>query len=101
MYHYLLCAHQYNTSPNPDNDEEITEWLAQHDATDLSLKSVKDVRVKKRQHKDLESSTIRIASEDMEQLKQLAAEHGAGHTTIARMLLHRELKDPRPLAHHQ
>ncbi len=84
---------------NPDNDEEVAEWFAQHDATDLSLESVAEVRVKKRQHKDLESLTIRIASEDMEQLKQLAEEYGVGHTTIARMLLHRELKDPRPLAH--
>lgn len=84
---------------NPDNDEEVAEWLAQHDATDLSLEAVKEVRVKKRQYKDLESLTIRIAAEDMEQLKQLAEEYGVGHTTIARMLLHRELKDPRPLAH--
>ena len=84
---------------NPDNDEEVAEWFAQHDATDFSLESVEDVRVKKRQHKGLESLTIRIASEDMEQLKQLAEEYGVGHTTIARMLLHRELKDPRPLAH--
>ena len=84
---------------NPDNDEEVAEWFAQHDATDLSLESVEEVRVKKRQHQDLESLTIRIASDDMEQLKQLAEEYGVGHTTIARMLLHRELKDPRPLAH--
>ncbi len=85
---------------NPDNDEQVTEWFAQHDATDLSLEVVDAVHVTKRPHKDLESLTIRIASEDMDQLKQLAEEYGVGHTTIARMLLHRELKDPRPLAHH-
>ena len=91
---------EYKSLPfNPDNDEDVAEWFAQHDATDLSLESVEEVRVKKRQHQDLESLTIRIASDDMEQLKQLAEEYGVGHTTIARMLLHRELKDPRPLAH--
>lgn len=84
---------------NPDNDEQVAEWLTHHDATTLSLELVDKVHVTKRRHKDLESLTIRIASEDMEQLKQLAKEYGVGLTTIARMLLHRALKDPRPLAH--
>jgi predicted DNA binding CopG/RHH family protein len=85
---------------NPNSDAEVAEWFAQHDATDLSLEAVEGVHVKTRRHKDLESLTIRIASEDMDQLKHLAEEYGVGHTTIARMLLHRELKDPRPLANH-
>ena len=85
---------------NSDNDEEVAAWFGQHDATDLHLEVVEGVRVKKRSHKDLESLTIRIVSEDMEQLKQLAEEYGVGYTTMARMLLHRELKDPRPLSNH-
>lgn len=83
---------------NPDNDEDVAEWFAHHDATDLSLESVEEVRVKKHSPTGLESLTIRIASEDMDQLKRLAKEYGVGYTTIARMLLHRELRDPRPLA---
>ena len=83
---------------NPDNDEQVAEWFTQHDATELSLEPVDEVHVTKRPHKDLESLTIRIAAEDMEQLKHLAEEYGVGLTTIARMLLHRELKDPRLLA---
>lgn len=84
---------------NPDNDEEVATWFAQHDATELRLEPVDGGRVKTRQNKDLESLTIRLAPEDMEQLKPLAEEYGVGHTTMARMLVHRELQDPRPLAH--
>ena len=70
---------------NPPSDAEAAECIAQHDATDLSLETVEGVHVKTRRHKDLESLTIRIASEDMNQLKHLAEEYGVGYTTIARM----------------
>ncbi len=53
---------------------------------------------KDQRHKDLESLTIRITAEDMDQLKHLAEEYGVGHTTIAQ--IHRELNDLRPLANH-
>lgn len=76
---------------NSDNDDEATIWFDVHGTADLPEKSV-NVTVR-RKSKELQSLTLRIDLEDMKQLKKLADEAGVGHTTMARMLLHRELKN--------
>ncbi|MCL6441904.1 MAG: BrnA antitoxin family protein [Alicyclobacillus sp.] len=77
---------------DPDNDEAVAEWFATHDATELETERVTNVKVRRRREKELEPLTLRIDPEDMKQLKKLAHEAGVGYTTMARMILHRELK---------
>lgn len=80
---------------DPDNDNEVAEWFTHHDVTELSTEPVK-VMVKKRKRESdsvpSESLTIRIAPEDMEELKKMAEENGIGHTTMARIILHRGIR---------
>lgn len=76
---------------NPDDDDEVAAWFDTHSTTDVPGKRVK-VHVN-RKAKELQPITFRIDAEDMEQLKKLAAEAGVGYTTMARILLRRELKN--------
>ena len=79
---------------NPDNDDEVAAWFDNHSTADLPGEPVKAKVNVNRKVKELQPLTLRIESEDMEQLKKLADEAGVGYTTMARMLLHRELKNP-------
>ena len=78
---------------DPDHDESVAEWFATHDATDVKTERVTDVKVRRRE-KELEPLTLRIDPDDMKQLKKIANEVGVGYTTMARILLHRELNNP-------
>lgn len=85
---------QNNFPFNPDNDDEVAAWFDTHGTAELPGEQVK-VRVNvNRKVKELQPLTLRIDSEDMEQLRKLADEAGVGYTTMARILLHRELKNP-------
>ena len=77
---------------NPDNDDEVAAWFDKHSTTDLPGEPVK-VNLN-RKGRELQPLTLRIDPEDMDQLRKLAEEAGIGYTTMARMLLHRELKNP-------
>lgn len=79
---------------NPDNDDEVAAWFDHHSTTDLPGEPVKVKVNVNRKAKELQPLTLRIDPEDMEQLKKLADDAGVGHTTMARILLHRELKNP-------
>lgn len=76
---------------DPNNDDEVAAWFDTHSSTELPGERVQNVTVKRRS-KDLQTLTIRIDANDMEQLKKAADRKGIGYTTMARMLLHQELQ---------
>lgn len=78
---------------DPNDDDSVAAWFETHDTSELQTEQVQNVKVKRRRERELEPLTLRIDAQDMKQLKRLADEAGVGYTTMARMLLHRELKD--------
>lgn len=79
---------------NLNDDDEVAAWFDGHSTTDLPVERVKTKVNVNRKVRELQPLTLRIDREDMEQLRKLAREAGVGYTTMARILLHRELKDP-------
>ena len=76
---------------DPENDEEISTWIAQNSTADLPGEEVK-VTVK-RKSKDLQLVSIRLNNEDMDKLKKIAHSNGIGYTTMARIIVHKALSD--------
>jgi len=81
-------------NPDNDDDDEVAAWFDKHSTTDLPGEPVKVNVNLNRKGRELQPLTLRIDPEDMDQLRKLAEEAGIGYTTMARMLLHRELKNP-------
>ena len=74
---------------DPDNDEEVATWVAQHSTADLPGEQVE--MTVKRKSKDLQVLSLRLTSDDMDKLKALAESNGVGYTTMARIIIHNTL----------
>ena len=81
---------------DPASDEDVSAWFAKHSTTELAGKKVK-VAVDPAAT-GLQTITLRLDVRDMERLKVLAARAGIGYTTMARILLHRELQSSGDIA---
>lgn len=77
---------------DPDKDEDAAAWFATHSTVELSGERV-SVTIDP-EATQLQSLTLRLTPQDMDLLKRLATKTGVGYTTMARMLLHRELQNP-------
>ena len=75
---------------NPDDDLESAEWFSKHSTTELEGTPIKVNVIKKK--RELRAISIRLDTDDMNALRELAHESGVGYTTMARMILHDRLK---------
>ena len=92
---------------DPDDDASVAEYFDHHSGDELELEevevvkpleitSVSDEEFKKmrRRSEEAESKglniiTVRLSDDDLEGLKDLASDQGVGHTTMARIAIHR------------
>ncbi len=78
---------------------ERLDALAEHfdatDASDLPWEEEADVEIRR---PELEQVSIRLAKEDLAELKAQAARMGVGYTTLVRMVLRRHLRQAKAKA---
>ncbi|MHB1685491.1 MAG: hypothetical protein ACYCYO_22215 [Bacilli bacterium] len=94
---------------DPDDDASVAEYFDHHSGDELEweevevevvnpleITSVSDEEFTKirRRSEEVESKglniiTVRLSDDDLEGLKDLASDQGVGHTTMARIAIHR------------
>lgn len=74
--------------PDFKSEDQLIRWTESADLGEYELEEASDVEVAR---PELETITLRLDKEDIRRLKQRARATGVGHTTLARMILHRAL----------
>lgn len=100
---------------DPDNDDSVAAYFDQNSGEELDWEEVEmdpaepveviavpeekfqDMRRRSEEYdsKGLNLISVRLTDEDLQGLKELANDQGVGHTTMARIAIHRYIADAR------
>ncbi len=72
-----------------ETEEDLTKWFDKISLSDYDLEEAEE------DSNELVPLTIRLNKSDIEKLKKAAKKSGIGHTTLARIIIRRELGSAR------
>ncbi|MCL4407484.1 MAG: BrnA antitoxin family protein [Thermotogae bacterium] len=73
--------------PSFKTEKSLVEWFENNSLSEYDLDEVKETS-----DEELLPLTIRLDKTDIEKLKKAAQKMGIGHTTLARMIIRKELE---------